>query len=98
MKNWENKKIDLGTIKVGTKNTVIFKADTDLEIDHISTSCGCTSAKYHKKNKTLSAVYIPKSIPAHLISEGEYRTVKSIRVYYKNGEEDTLQLMARIIN
>ncbi len=94
--NWDNKFIDLGTVKVGRLIKVIFNAVDDIHIESMSSSCGCSTPKYDKDNKKLIVNFIPDKVPVHLKLKGFYETTKSITLHYTNGEMETLSFKAKI--
>ena len=60
---WEKKIIDVGTVKVGTKLDIVFKATRPLEIEDIKVGCTCTKFHYSNKDNTLLVIYKAGSIP-----------------------------------
>lgn len=95
--NWDKKYIDLGTVKVGSKNVFVFSATKNLDISRIGTSCGCSSAKYNSKDKTLTVTFKPNAIPIHLMYVGFYVTSKTIKVKFEDGTQDILSFKAKVI-
>ena len=96
--NWKKKVINLGTIPVGKKQTIIFESTSPLDIKTILTSCGCTIPKYDKGKKQLTITYTPGTVPIHLRHQGLYSSRKTITIYYKTGETEVLSFNAKITN
>lgn len=96
MENWREKSINLGNILVDKQQTIIFQAQKELDIDNISTSCGCSKANYDKNTRKLTVTFNPGSIPYHLKSQGYYVTTKKITVYYKDRSMETLSFKAKV--
>ena len=98
MQNWLNKNINLGTIRVGQKQNIIFESTSPLDIKTILTSCGCTVPKYDMGKKKLTVTYTPGTVPIHLRHQGFYSSRKTITIYYKTGETEVLSFNAKITN
>ena len=93
---WREKIVDIGSVKVGVKTTIVFKAIEIPEIKSLQSSCGCSTPHYDKSKKELIVIYTPKDIPVHLKSVGHYATGKSITVTYMSGSSDVLNFKAKI--
>lgn len=95
--NWITKHIDLGDIKVGKKQTIIFSSTKELDnIINLESSCGCSTPSYSKENKQMVVIFTPGGIPKHLKSVGVYTTTKSITITYSDGSSEVLSFKARI--
>lgn len=93
---WKEYKIDVGEVKVNTKKAVVFTYTGDKEISQIIKRCGCTSATYNKKSKTLEVIFSTGHIPMHLKHLGSMKTTKSVVVRYADGTQDSLFFTAII--
>jgi len=83
--SWNKTHIDLGTIKVGSTNKIVFNwIGEELKVISLKASCGCTVPKY--SNGVLTAEYKAGGIPKHLKSKGEYTTSKKIIMHSEQGE------------
>ena len=88
--------IDLGEVRIGKTTTVIFKSGgLDLEVDNITTSCGCTGAKMVVDN--LEVKFTPKKMSPHLAAVCYYISTQSINVTYVNGDIELLMIKAKAI-
>ena len=95
--NWKNKTIDLGKVKPHQKYKAIFESVKELDIVTVTTSCGCTTNKpYNKNTKTLEVTFKPQNIPVHLRYLEEHKVSKRIRIYYKDGGSEVLNITARV--
>lgn len=96
MSKWKNKSVNLGEISANVKITIIFEAKEKLDIQRITSSCGCSVPKYDKEKNVIVVSYTPSSVPYHLKSRGDYHTTKNITVYYNDGTKDVLYFKAKI--
>lgn len=95
--NWITKTIDLGKVKPHKKYKAIFESVKELDIVTITTSCGCTTNKpYNKNTKTLEVTFKPDNVPVHLKHLKEQEVSKRVRVYYKDGGSEVLNIIARV--
>ncbi len=95
--NWITKQINLGDIKVGKKQTIIFSSTKQLDnIISLDSSCGCSTPSYNKEQQQLIVIYTPGSIPKHLKSVGVYTTTKTITITYEGGGSEVLSFKARV--
>lgn len=87
--------INLGKIKVGSKNVFQFPySDVDY-ISRVTSPCVCTDVSNHVREKVIRGSYTPKPIPDHLKLEGvtEQPIKYTITVkYVKDGHEITQEL------
>lgn len=93
---WESKNIKLGQIKAGKKVEVVFKALEPLNIDYMSSSCGCSSPK--QVDDKIIVTYTPGYVPIHLQHLGQYKTKKKITIYYKDNTSEVLSFSSIIKN
>ncbi len=79
---WDKLDVQLGRVPVGEAISLEFNYEGKEDFISASSSCGCTKPEWDDKDKVLKAVYVPKPVPSHLISNGklEYSTIKSITV------------------
>lgn len=93
---------DLGTIKVGSRNTVEFEAPDNITDVHIvQPDCTCVDVHFNQERNLVSFSFKPKKIPKHLELKGQtyYLSTKSITVQYKeDGVKKTefLTIKARV--
>lgn len=93
---WKNKIINLGEVTEGEKQTIIFKALEPLDISTLTSSCGCTTPVYNKDKNQIKVQFTPGSIPVHLKYLGQYSTIKTVAVWYKDGSHEILKIKATI--
>lgn len=97
--HWEQKVVNIGTIKENQKVLVVFKTKEDISdvVLEFSPRCGsCTIIEKYEDNK-LEVKYKASTIPYHLgISNQPIN--KFIDVYYKDGSVDTLEIKGEILN
>jgi hypothetical protein len=96
---WEQTEISLGVVRPKIKKEVIFQAIGDFkEIKNMSSSCGCSEPSWDKPSKKLTVSYNPANIPLHLTQQNktEYKTKKSITLYYDDGTNQTLTFTATV--
>ena len=94
---WENKDIDLGTLKPGEKVTITFKrTHAEHEIESFESSCGCSTPIYDKDKDEITVKYTVGDIPRHLKDVGVSKTTKIITVNYKGRSSDYLTFRATI--
>lgn len=96
-RKWEQKFLNLGTLRLGKKHLVEFKALEDIDYSSIKASCGCTKPTYDGRERKLFVKFKPQPMPVHLRRAGRYTTTKFITVSYKDGTEDVLAFKATII-
>lgn len=98
--NWKTTRIDLGTLKVKQTTDVIYNYignDSNLPIS-FQAGCGCSIPKWNIEDKTLTVVYTPNPIPAHLVLQQKtsYHSEKYILVNYRDGNVEKLIFTAII--
>jgi hypothetical protein len=91
---WKNLNINLGVIKAGKAQKVVFKSLPGIpEITAITPYCGCTAPeKYNKEKGTLTILYSNGSIPNQV--QGPQSINKRMDVTYNTGETDVLTIKA----
>lgn len=90
---WKEKEKDLGTVKVGQKQTLEFEYRGVLKVRNIVVSCGCLNANYIQATPDLGYCLVqfnPKPIPKHLVKMGKdfYNTNKLITLYTDKGTQE----------
>lgn len=96
---WEQKSINIGTIREKQKVSVVFRTTkdiSDLVLQFVPRCGSCTTIEKYKDNK-LELIYKASTIPYHLgISNQPIN--KFVDVYYKDGSVDTLEIKGEILN
>jgi hypothetical protein len=87
---------DIGEVNVGIRYTIIYEALHKLDIETITTTCGCTKAGYSPDTNEVTLIYKPKPIPKHLSHKNEYVVIKPVTIYYKDGRSETLTFKATV--
>lgn len=82
----ENKK-DLGTIKVGSHNEIIFPYTSDMIVTRMESPCDCSTIYNNQVNKNILILYKPKEVPQHLKSVGRYLTEKVFTISFTLNSE-----------
>lgn len=102
---WIEQNKNIGHIYEYDSKEIVFHMLKEKEIAknavgyyRISTSCGCSSAKWDPKSKKLTVTYKAGEVPVHLVREGAraYTTTKYINITYKDGTTDTLSFSATV--
>lgn len=88
--------IDIGTVKVGSKKTVIFEYEGDLLIDRMVSGCHCTKPKHDPEKKQIIVEFKAPEIPKHLEYKGWYISSKKVHVFALSGTY-TLEFKAKVI-
>lgn len=57
---------DIGIVKAGQKQTILFPYTELGKIIATSSSCDCSTPKNDMLNKQIVVTYIPKQVPVHL--------------------------------
>jgi len=96
--NWDKTKVDLGEVKQGKRSVIEFRAIRELDIEQLSSSCGCSKPDYDKKNRVLRVYYNAGEVPYHRRKDGFYITEKSIDVRYRDGGMDKLSFSVKVVN
>ena len=96
-------KKDIGTIKVGSNNKIIFNFKNIL-LTKIQSSCDCTTVDCNQVEGILTVTYIPKPFPVHIKKTGQkiIHTEKFVYVDYmgtdgKSVGSTTLSFEAKIV-
>lgn len=95
--NWKTNFVDLGEILESSSYKVNYESLKELDISSIVTGCGCSKAKYDKDKKILSVVYKPGRVNNYMRKRGFFANAVNIKVKYKNGEQDTLRLVSKVV-
>lgn len=97
---WNTTEFDFNIITPGTKVEANFYYEGDKEIEKVKVSCGCTLAKFNKKEKVINAVYTAGELPKYMVEKGiiEFQVNKSVFVTYTDGEEETLKIKGTVKN
>jgi len=91
---------DLGTIKVGSENEILFNFTDDIVITKIDTPCDCTTAYVNPISKFIKVIYKPNPIPKHL--KNSYLTEKIFTISYSDKDmkmigDTTLSFIAKVV-
>lgn len=87
---------DLGEIKVGKTNLIIFNSSEDTSnIESVSSSCGCTEPVV--KPNSIEVKFTPKRIPPHLEIIEMYTATQTVNIRYKNGDTELLIIKAKVV-
>lgn len=87
---WKNTEKNLENLKVGKEVVVKFEHEEGVKIAlnfwgkaDIQASCGCTSASYDKKSRTIIVKFTPQEISPEIKALGgnSYETNKKVTVY-----------------
>lgn len=96
---WNHERIDIGAVKVGSSNIVTFiytpEEGEAIQIANtgITTSCGCSQARWNSTTNTITVSFKPGPIPNHLRTQGWYITAKTITIYATvNGQSKKFEL------
>lgn len=93
---FQNKVVDLGTIKQKTTHTVSFYASEDLPKGvRLGSSCGCSVPRLIG-DREIQVTYKAGSVPLHLIGEGYFKTSKTIYVAHPLFGQEELYLTATV--
>lgn len=88
-------KINLGEVKVGSKNSLEFPYSDIDYISRVTSPCVCTNVSNHVKDKMIKGSYVPAPIPIHLKVEGMTKHPRDYTItveYVKDGHTITQQL------
>lgn len=98
MSNWEKQNINLGKVRVGVRQKIIFqKLAKEPVIVDLKASCGCSKPNYVKSKNQVIVLYKPQEIPIHLKVQGTYSTTKTVTVTYEDGSKEVLTFKGTII-
>ena len=92
VKNWKSTHINFGTVRPHRKVSVVIQCLDSLEdVVEIKHFCGCSPGHVSGNNVIVS---FTGNIPKHLAMAGiqQFNVSKNLKVIYKSGKYDLLQL------
>lgn len=97
MAKWNKITQYLGEVAEKSKHKVVFKTEDKLDIQELTSGCGCTTPFYNKELNQIEATYKADSIPYHLQSQGYKNINVPITIKYKDGTTDVLKVTGVIV-
>jgi hypothetical protein len=103
---WQETSKNIGKVKQNSKADILFKYLGEKRVARdpvhrgwrITTSCGCSSAKWDPQKGELTVSYGSGEIPKHLTMKGQtsYTTIKYITVNWEDGTSDKLSFTVEV--
>lgn len=91
MNYFKEQTIDFGSVKRNTSKEIIFTAERNIpKVVDITVSCECTKVKWYEESRILKVTYKAGEIPNQVI--GNQDITKTVTLYYKDGNEETLTI------
>lgn len=83
--------VNFGSVKRNTSKEIIFTAERNIpKVVDITVGCGCTKVKWYEDSRILKVTYKAGEIPNQVI--GNQDITKTVTLYYKDGNEETLTI------